>query len=216
MKHKIIIWAAAISFLGAASAFAVWKFSDPHRLTAPQGTATTTFDICALNQDQYVGFAGFGAGGSDPIRFTGAKLVGVPDGLTVKGIYAVSWADSPLVGGASADAWQRDKAKVKLHPVTDVVLHPDQRRENWWLVAIVRQTKPGHVQDGGITVDYTAGGRSGSTTYGYISALNCTLPNLQAHSFRLVLEAFTSPMQHAQDLIETIAVTNGRNVNFLT
>jgi hypothetical protein len=109
------------------------------------------------------------------VHLTGAELVGVPEGFTIKGIYAVNRAQSKLiaVGAATQQNWnQQGYSKAHLYPVTDVSL-PAGGMGEWWLVAEIVPTKPGTQTIQGIKVSYNSGWRSGSTVYNEQVTTDC-------------------------------------------
>jgi len=114
-----------------------------------------------------------GVRGGRPAHLLRAELVGVSRGLSVDGIWAVSYSESvPLayhLGGARGWEWVR-KFRPYSHPISDVVLDPrcppqahcqqvgPDLYQDWYLYAQVHVTGPGQVRTTGLKVTYEVDG----------------------------------------------------------
>jgi hypothetical protein len=119
---------------------------------------TTTGMQVGLSQTGWFGFAVM-VKGSRPVHLTAARIVGVPTGMRVLGIYAMP--DTYGMIGADRDLRERNSF-LGLQPVTSVVLDPDADADGWYLLAEVRPTRLGSFTSEGIEIDYVAGGRKGT------------------------------------------------------
>jgi len=175
VRERNALAAAAAAVLVAVGGSA-WWLTTPRALTAPAGTSTTTLDQCRAGELLHFGFVGFGPRGDAPIRFTGASLVGVDNGLTVDGIYAVKVDETPfsrILMAATESDWATLGQGIRLRPVTDVTLDPHSVNSQWWLVVGVRSNVAAPLRTNGIRVTYAVGIRSGATTFPYRTVSNC-------------------------------------------
>jgi hypothetical protein len=104
----------------------------------------------------------FGVKGSDPVHFLSARLIGVPDGMRVLGIYAHENTEGRI--GSWRDL-REQYPNFPLHPVTDVVLKPGPGMERWYLLAEIKGERVGTFTSKGLEITYEAGGRKGTARY---------------------------------------------------
>jgi hypothetical protein len=93
------------------------------------------------------------------VRIRAVKLLGVPKGLEVIGVYAVR-AEGGILG--SGTRFNR----AALHPVTDASFDPG-KPERWYFLANIRARRPGSYLTKAVDVSWTAGHRRGHTTFNY-------------------------------------------------
>ncbi len=105
-----------------------------------------------------------GARGRGPVRVRSARLTGVPEGLEVVAFHAVNSSESPRV--AAADGLPQHDPRLRLHPVDAIRLVPGEP-ERWYLLVVVRLTRPGTWRSTGVAVSWSRGWRRGTVHLPY-------------------------------------------------
>lgn len=148
-------------------------FYDAALMQFPGASSTTTANTCTVGQPLYFGYT---FTPTQDVRLTGVELVGVPSTVSVDSVFAMNSESGKYIAIGEADtiSWaQGGYATDPLHPVTDVAL-PAGRTGGWWITAKVIPRATGIQEIQGIRVSYTAGWRSGSTTFAMRIASNCS------------------------------------------
>lgn len=114
--------------------------------------------------------------GGRVVRVLSAAVVGVPDGVRVDGVYAVSYSETGPRGitlGAADVPWLRARhPELHMHPVTDAVV--SGRLSDWYLVVEVAATRPGRFSTTGVRVAYEVDGSYGEQVMPMEVALDAT------------------------------------------
>jgi hypothetical protein len=163
----------AAVILGLAGWLAHDYLYDASFMQVPAGSSGYEIDTCRTGGALYFGYF---FTPTRAVHLTGVQLVGVPDGFTVEGIYAVNRLKSKkiAVGAATQQDWDRmGYSGVHLYSVSDVSL-PAGGMGEWWLVAKIVPSEPGKQTIEGIRVSYNSGWRSGSTVYDEQVTTDCT------------------------------------------
>jgi hypothetical protein len=140
-------------------------------LQAPSGSWNVGSGPIAVGTRFDVGYNGFPVDGQGALHVVAARVLGVPDGLRVDELYAVSFAEMARVHcrvtlGASVDPiFTRSCPLLTHHPVRDAILFPGHRID-WYFIGVFHATRPGNFQTGGFQVDYlTPDGQQLSQAY---------------------------------------------------
>jgi hypothetical protein len=182
---KVSVWrwvvAAAIATAGAVFLLsAIDHPSDPKALVPPSGDIWGQDTLCHVGETQYAGFSGFNPVGRSQIHFTGASLTGVPGSISIRGVYAVSFAANPkyapIISIAGESYWSRYYKGIRLAPVSDAVLDPTNADAQWWMVVEFVQTVhvPRAVRTSGLRIDYRVGSAAGTTVFPYEVVSDCS------------------------------------------
>lgn len=130
----------------------------------------------------YVGFTDFPATGMDDIHFTSASVTGVPSGLRIQAIGAVSVSETSVqgqrhyIGALTQDFLSQGYPHLRLHPVSDAIITPG-RVSDWYLVVVVVATSAGDYLTEGLAVSYSAPGTDGNIQYNYQIRVHAVSPS---------------------------------------
>ena len=137
----------------------------------PDYSATVGTTVDPVGTREWFGFVDLHAQGSHPVHIESAKLLDLPSGLKVDGIYGVSYRESNRPGNTSGYIGSMSQADVDknypdlpLHPLTDVVLMPGVQSA-WYIVIIVESQKYGRFTTSGLELDYSVDDSRGSQVY---------------------------------------------------
>jgi hypothetical protein len=146
--------------------------SSSNALGPGQGGFNVESAVEPVGEPYYAGFAGFTVVGPHPVHVLRATVLGVPPGLTVVGVYAVSMkeSDNPgqnghYIGGGDEAHVKADYPRLRLHPVTDAVIPPGTGEGDWYLLVVLRSNRPGTFVTSGLRVEYESNGETGSETF---------------------------------------------------
>jgi hypothetical protein len=134
---------------------------------------------CHVGDTEYFGLEGFGPQGSAVVHVKSAELLRVPAGIKVLGVSAIKNSESNIVpvGWAPEKDWLPDGYdRLRLHPISDIVLDPKLRSPQWWILVKTQVGAMGLQETGGLKIRYTSGGRSGTTIFPYKIATTCGRP----------------------------------------
>jgi hypothetical protein len=168
IKRVVLAGSAAVAVVAVVITLLVTAARPSHALAPWDSKTTTSAGICKVGDLHYFGLAGFTVLGEHPVHVTKVEVLGVPRGLTVQSVQAVSSKETRLapLGADSQEHWMTSAyAKVPVHPVTDAVLAPHDVSVNWWFLITLRIDSLGKHMTDAVKVSYTAGGDHGSTTY---------------------------------------------------
>jgi len=133
----------------------------------------TIGDTIPVGVRLYVGFTELPVQGTDPVRLTSASVVGLPSGLKVDRVAAVSEAETArngagghVIGAITEDMLSQGYPNLRLHPLSDAVLHAGGALD-WYVVVVVEATRPGDYRTSGLRLTYAAGGSTGTVEYAY-------------------------------------------------
>jgi hypothetical protein len=168
---------ATLFALGAAASCGNVQALAPNPSKSTWGTPIVT-----VGSKNYFGFTELKVAGSDPVHLVGAAVQGVPDGLKIAGIYAVSIQETDgttnskhYIADLSEDDIRRFYPKLHLHPITDAVVKPGPL--DWYLVVVAVPTRTGRYMTTGMRVDYQVGSDTGSQTFiGWQLDVRCGIP----------------------------------------
>lgn len=132
---------------------------------ASRDQVTTKMAGAAVGEPVWVGLEVFPVESNEPVRLRSATLLGVPDGMQVEGIWAVSTRElgHGLIG-ARGDDLHCQYPNLRLHRVSDAVLQPGTEQD-WFLLAKIKATGLGEFRTRGFRVSWEVGSRRGSQTY---------------------------------------------------
>lgn len=177
MKPKHVTAAILLLALVLGVVYLTVRPRASHALQPPDATLTTMADsTCHVGDREYFGLVGFPVTGSQPVHVTRAELTGLPSGLRVAELAAVSVSETkaPILGGAAQADWVgQGYAAMPTHPVTDIVLQPKTTRPAWWLLVKVQVTAAGKQSTTGVKFWYRAGDRHGTATFKYQVGSDC-------------------------------------------
>jgi hypothetical protein len=180
MVRLVSATAVVLALTGGAIAWEETPRGVSHALVPPDSADQfRAAPQCGIGDIEYYGLAGFGETGETSIHVTKAEIVGVPVGLTILSVNAVSIDESQRVaiGWASEKDWiDQGYGTMPLHPVSDIVIDPTPVRPNWWILVKVQVAAMGPQSTQGLKLNYTSGGRSGVATYKYEIATACGQP----------------------------------------
>ena len=114
--------------------------------------------------------------GKEPVELRDVRIMKIDDGMVVDGIWAVRYSE--LGGGGYIGGTGGEEAAARLRPhlhdVKEVRLNPTCPRsgacpepgvQDWYLLAEVHITKPGHLEASGLRVAYQADGRGNAESF---------------------------------------------------
>jgi hypothetical protein len=181
LGSRISVWGCAA--LATLAALTGCGGSSSALSPAPTGWSFTTPGTFPVGDRFYVGMAGIPVHSAAPVHVRAAHLTGVPSGLSVLGVFAVSMRETDtaglqghLLGGAQEADIPKRFPHFVLHPAQDAVLVPDGKPLDWYLVAVVEASRPGFYKTTGVAIDYEADGQKGTANYAFIIELSATGP----------------------------------------
>lgn len=97
------------------------------------------------------------------MRVTDVRVTGVPAGMEVVGVHAVSVHESSRIGVGDGDATTSED--IRTRPLGDIQLGGEE--EEWYVVVTVRITRRGRWTSGGVDVSWRDGWRRGTAHLPY-------------------------------------------------
>jgi hypothetical protein len=79
------------------------------------------------------------------------------------------------IGGADEAAVRIVYPRLHLHPVTDATFPAGNKPHDWYILVVLKPTRPGTFTTTGLQVDYESDGQTGSQTYPDQVTLRCAL-----------------------------------------
>lgn len=154
--------AVALTVTATSAAAIIYMRSRPVGLVDSGDEIGGTADRARIGRAVNVGTGEIVAVGDKPVHIESVEVLGLPDGLRLKGVYA---EEHSTIGVLEGDLTTGPDAR-DFRPVTEAVFEPGQPRR-WFFVVVVVPEKVGVFQTEGIRVKWRVGRRTGYQTYHY-------------------------------------------------
>ena len=129
-----------------------------------EGISRTTVFVTSMSVGEVALFGGSLSLGprKGTVAVRSVRVTGVPDGMEVVGVHGVNIKEgSPRQGAGRGDP---AASGIKVHPVSDVRVTAGET-EWWYVLIVVRITKPGTWTTSGVDVSWRQGWRRGTQHY---------------------------------------------------
>jgi hypothetical protein len=161
-RRRLLAAAGTFLVLAAAGAVAIRQVRRPALGIAAE-EQTLGSSRMAVGDVVHMGLWPLGARRGGDVRVTRARVTGVPEGMQIVSIHAVSLVESSRVGVGDGDATANPR--IRTRPLTAVRLGGDS--ELWYLVVTVRITREGRWTSNGVDVSWRDGWRRGTAHLPY-------------------------------------------------